>query len=625
MSIFDSGETDGRLFLAMRLVRGGTLADRMRAGGLSGEQAITILTPIADALDAAHAAGIIHRDIKPQNILITTSGHPYLADFGIAKGTTTAGFTAAGDFVGSANYAAPEQILGHTITQAVDIYALAVVVYQCLTGQVPYPRDTDAGVLYAHVNAPAPSIPSDQPGADRFNEMMARGMAKLPEARLDSAGALLALAADVIDRVPPPMRQLSPTFQSTTEPTAAESRDRATVDQPPARNGGAIEAATPRRRAAIPANRGRGPRVLIAAVLLALAGAAVALLAIAGESSAHKRVARSGPLSITYPNAWRHQPISAQLRTLFNGVPIQLVDGTVELGAGTLRRSAAVPGGPPPTLTAAYGTPTEVSSTTVAGAPGREYQWSTPTGLLAAFVLPLADGDAAVVCRASVTADQCAALASRAVVQASQVLPPGPNQSLARAIDAAVAPVAAARQRLGTLSEPTLAARATAAAELARADDAAASGLAKLNIPARYRAPVGQLRSALLSEARRLSLLATDARGGHRHAYAAAVRYTDAASESVAAATRALKSASLAATRLNALRLAPLPGPAAPPTSTTTTSSSTSFQSTSSRFPIQTVTSTTPTEATTTPTTTHVTVSRTHSTTSTTTSVGVGQ
>jgi serine/threonine protein kinase len=227
--IFDSGDAEGRLFLAMRLVRGESLADRMRANDVSAERTIAILRPIAAALDAVHQAGIIHRDIKPQNILISSSGDPYLTDFGIAKGATAAGFTATGGFVGSFNYAAPEQILGHEVTQAVDVYALAAVLYQCLTGEVPYPRDTDAGVLHAHVNAPLPEIPSEQRGAEVFNAVIARGMAKSPEARIGSTRQLIALAAEVISSLPPEMRRRSPTFKTT--PASATA---AKTDRPPA-------------------------------------------------------------------------------------------------------------------------------------------------------------------------------------------------------------------------------------------------------------------------------------------------------------------------------------------------------------------------------------------------------
>ena len=184
--IYDAGEDKGRLFLAMRLVEGMTLAERMRAEPLSAEETLRILGPIADGLDAAHADGLVHRDIKPQNILLTERGHPYLTDFGVAKRVETAGLTATGGFVGSFHYAAPEQVLGTATSPATDIYALTAVLYQCLTGALPYARYTDAGVLFAQVNEPPPNSPLAE--ARGFNDVLGHGMAKDPADRYASAG-----------------------------------------------------------------------------------------------------------------------------------------------------------------------------------------------------------------------------------------------------------------------------------------------------------------------------------------------------------------------------------------------------------------------------------------------------
>ena len=212
--VYDSGEEDGQLYLAMRLVDGTNLAELIQTRGLTADQTIDLLKPIAGALDTAHAAGLIHRDVKPQNILITSEGHPYLADFGVAKGSNTYGLTATGGFVGSVNYASPEQIKGLTLTPASDVYALTAVIYQCLTGHVPYPRETDAGVMHAHLTEPPPTLPTIAGVDSEFHTVLARGMAKDPGARYGHAGDLLNAAGLCVGRLPGVMRKAVPAFPS---------------------------------------------------------------------------------------------------------------------------------------------------------------------------------------------------------------------------------------------------------------------------------------------------------------------------------------------------------------------------------------------------------------------------
>ena len=204
VSVYDSGEVDGRLYLAMRLVEGSTLAERMHDEGLSARKTLEILRPIADALDVAHGARIVHRDVKPHNILLGPNDHPYLADFGIAKGPETRGLTATGGFLGSVNYAAPEQILGEPVTAASDVYALTAVFYQCLTGEVPYPRDTDAAVIHAHLTDAPPALLGTGVVESALSNLIARGMAKGPAERFEKAGELLSAAADTLEQLPPP-------------------------------------------------------------------------------------------------------------------------------------------------------------------------------------------------------------------------------------------------------------------------------------------------------------------------------------------------------------------------------------------------------------------------------------
>ncbi|HWB69153.1 MAG TPA: serine/threonine-protein kinase, partial [Solirubrobacterales bacterium] len=210
--VYDSGEQDGLLYLAMRYVEGQSLAELLSSQGVTADRAIEIMQPIASALDCAHAAGLIHRDIKPQNILITNQGHPYLADFGVAKDANAPGLTATGGFVGSVNYASPEQIKGLTLTPASDIYALTAVLYHCLSGDVPYPGESEAGVMHSHLNEPPPTLPALEGADSEFHTVFARGMAKDPGARYGHAGDLINAAAVCVSRLPSERRKSIPAF-----------------------------------------------------------------------------------------------------------------------------------------------------------------------------------------------------------------------------------------------------------------------------------------------------------------------------------------------------------------------------------------------------------------------------
>ncbi len=162
--VHGAGESDGVLYLAMRFVSGGDLRSVIqREGPLSGERAAFLLSPVASALDAAHAAGLVHRDVKPANILIDTSpgrpDHPYLSDFGLAKGAaSTTGLTGTGQFLGTPDFAAPEQISGKPTGAQADQYALACVAFTVLTGALPFARDTSLAVLWAHMYDPPPVV-----------------------------------------------------------------------------------------------------------------------------------------------------------------------------------------------------------------------------------------------------------------------------------------------------------------------------------------------------------------------------------------------------------------------------------------------------------------------------------
>ena len=191
--VYEAGEAAGVLFIAMRFVQGGDLRQVLgREGPLPPGRVASFISPVASALDAAHRAGLVHRDVKPANILVDARqdrpDHVYLSDFGVSKGAiSSVSLTGAGHFVGTPDYSAPEQIQGWAVDGRTDQYALACVAYQLLTGATPFERDQGMAVLLAHLSQQPPVLSSrrpDLPGA--ADEILARGMAKVPEKRYGS-------------------------------------------------------------------------------------------------------------------------------------------------------------------------------------------------------------------------------------------------------------------------------------------------------------------------------------------------------------------------------------------------------------------------------------------------------
>jgi serine/threonine-protein kinase len=189
--IHDFGEIDGQLYVDMRLIDGKDLASMLsRYGPLSPPRAVAIVRQIGSALDAAHAAGVTHRDVKPENILISADDFAYLVDFGIASATSDEKLTQFGTTVGTVKYMAPERFTNSEVTYKADIYALACVLYECLTGSPPYKGDTFS-VMGAHLNQPIPWPSTARPGIPvTFDAVIARGMAKDPAARYATCGDL---------------------------------------------------------------------------------------------------------------------------------------------------------------------------------------------------------------------------------------------------------------------------------------------------------------------------------------------------------------------------------------------------------------------------------------------------
>ena len=188
VTIFDVGEHEGRPYIVMEYLAGGSLADRLaREGAQPLGRSLDWLRQAAAALDAAHAHGIVHRDVKPANLLLDDDDCVKVADFGVASAADLASFTEAGTVVGTAGYLAPEQARGETATPASDRYALAVVAFELLTGLRPFERDSATAEAMAHVSAPIPPASSHNPELPpEVDEVLARGLAKEPEHRFGS-------------------------------------------------------------------------------------------------------------------------------------------------------------------------------------------------------------------------------------------------------------------------------------------------------------------------------------------------------------------------------------------------------------------------------------------------------
>ena len=216
--IHDADEADGRLFIAMQYVEASDLCALLEGSGpLSPARALSILAQIAGALDAAHASGLVHRDVKPGNVLIAQADHAYLTDFGVTKQIESdADATAAGELLGTLAYIAPEQIEGGAIDGRVDVYSLACVLFECLAGRAPFERDSDLSLLWAHVQEEPPLVSAERPElSPSLNAVIASGMAKLPEDRYATCGELIAaavaaVASDGSGSLPPGLDGLSP-------------------------------------------------------------------------------------------------------------------------------------------------------------------------------------------------------------------------------------------------------------------------------------------------------------------------------------------------------------------------------------------------------------------------------
>jgi hypothetical protein len=290
LPVYGAGVANGQAYLVMRYVPGDDLRTLVRREGpLSAERAADVAVALGEALDAIHRAGYVHRDVKPANVLLDADGHVYLSDFGLAKQVlASAGLTESDRWVGTLDFAAPEQIRGGDVDARADVYALGGVVYYMLTGAVPFDRESDEAKLWAHLAA-APPLPSsvrpDLPAA--LDAVVQRALAKRPEDRQPSAGdlgrAVRAAAGGGVAAEPEQTVARGAAASGAGSPAIGLLDGLPTVSAERA-------AATPRRRR----------RLGIAAAVLALVGVGAAILLIARDPGGERQAddTRTGPAAI---------------------------------------------------------------------------------------------------------------------------------------------------------------------------------------------------------------------------------------------------------------------------------------------------------------------------------------
>src|SRR6185503_17712464 len=200
LPVIDYGESDNTLYLVMRYVNGGTLHELIEQGPMQPSTVLRYLTEIGEAIDYAHERRVVHRDIKPRNVLLDQQGNSFIADFGLAKLIESGGITNSGlEMIGTPHYMSPEQARGHPVDGRSDLYSLGVLLFQMLTGRVPFDGDSTVGIVMKHINAPVPDVTESWPTLPpALNAVLARAMSKRPEDRYPTAQALTAAVAEAL-------------------------------------------------------------------------------------------------------------------------------------------------------------------------------------------------------------------------------------------------------------------------------------------------------------------------------------------------------------------------------------------------------------------------------------------
>ena len=272
VTVFDASEVDGHVFLSMALVEGPSIREVLNAeGSLAPARAVSVVTEVAAGLAAAHATGLVHRDVKPSNILLdVAAGRAVITDFGIAKALDATRATSTGQMLGTLNYMAPEQLQGGQIDARVDVYSLGAVLYELLTGKAPFARDTHAATMWAHVNDEPPK-PSLVPGVpEALDAVAAKAMAKIPSERYETASELALAAAVAVGSELTEITRIAPVVDERTKIVAGGWSGATKIDTRQGPRTSAPPIATSKAAEAGKEKSGVGRRVLLVAVVLLL-------------------------------------------------------------------------------------------------------------------------------------------------------------------------------------------------------------------------------------------------------------------------------------------------------------------------------------------------------------------
>ena len=290
--IYEAGEAEGLLYIAMRFVRGSNLSKLLKQNGpLEPRRALAILTPVAEALDTAHTAGLVHRDVKPANILLSANDHGrehvYLSDFGLTKrASAMSKLTEAGSFIGTMAYVSPEQIRGEPLDARTDLYALGCVAYECLSGGPPFTRDDQAALMWAHLSQYPQPLAEVRPEVAVADPVLAKALAKNPSDRYSTceeftAALSAALLAGQSEDLPTEVRAV-PVPAGPVPATPAQAGDPPSQPHPASMVSGPHPQSAGSPGTGTPAHRNRKP------LIIALVAAVLAIATITGVTWAIK-------------------------------------------------------------------------------------------------------------------------------------------------------------------------------------------------------------------------------------------------------------------------------------------------------------------------------------------------